>query len=305
MTYAAPVRVVRLGVSVLKGAAQLHPDRLVLDALGPVEDRRYALVDAAAARVLRTVENSGLLGLQARVDRPGPTTGDATGPAAEEVLVVDVPGHGRTEVPAVAVGAMTVDYWGRPCDVEVLGGPGADRLAAALEAYLGRPSVLVRAGRRDVVYGEGVTLVTTSSLLEVERRRAAEGVGGPARELPALLADAERWRAALVVDTGDLPPFVEDTWHGHLLHVGTGVAAVTLRVTAGVARCAVVRGRPRTGGREDWDPLRLLAPDRLVSSPTGREVAFAVGAEVVVPGEVRTGDELRVGDRAGEDLAGP
>jgi uncharacterized protein YcbX len=163
-----------------------------------------------------------------------------------------------------------------------------------VSAYLGREAVLVRAGRRDVVYGEGVTLLTTSSLLEVERRRAAAGEGGPARDLPALLTDAERWRASVVVATDGLPAFVEDGWHGRRLRLGAGDGAVGLQVTAGVARCAVVRGRPRAGGREDWDPLRLLAPDRLVTSPTGREVAFAVGAEVVVPGEVALGDEVQV-----------
>ena len=123
--------------------------------------------------------------------------------------------------------------------------------------------MLARTRPRDVVWGEGVTLVTTSSLAEVERRRAAEGTGGPARDLAALLEDSERWRAALVVATPGLPPFVEDSWHGRRLRVGarTGTATgpVVLEVTTGVARCGVVRGRPRDGAREDWDPLRLLA----------------------------------------------
>lgn len=326
------MQVVGLGVSVLKGAAQEHPDRLRFDALGPVDDRRFALVDPVAARVLRTVENPRLMSLRARTVLPrggtGPAPGDSVDRGARgDVLVVEVPGHPPATVPVHPVGLLEADYWGRPCRLEVLGGPAATALAARLSTVLGREVVLCRAGRRDVVYGEGVTLVTTSSLVELERRRAATGTGGPARPLTELLADAERWRATLVVATDGEPPFVEDGWHGRVLRLGGpalggddsdggggrdgggsdevdggldeggggGGGGVTLRVTAGVARCAVVRGRPRDGAREDWDPLRLLAEDRLVDGPGGREVAFAVGAEVEVPGEVALGDRVVLG----------
>lgn len=279
------MRVARLGVSVLKGAAQQHPDRLRLDDHGPVDDRRYALLDPVTGAVLKTVENPGVLGLRAAVVPP-------VRPGAPETLVVEVPGRGRTGVPVATTGTRRADYWGRGVDVEVVGGGAAGRLVEAVAAHLGRDVVLVRARPRDVVWGEGVTLVTTSSLEEVERRRAAEGTGGPVRDLAALVADAERWRAALVVATPGLPPFVEDAWHGRRLVVGTGPGAVVLQVTGGVARCAVVRGRPRDGAREDWDPLRLLAPDRLRDTATGREVSFAVGAEVTAPGIVGVGDAV-------------
>ena len=298
------MHVVGLGLAVLKGTAHAHPARLHLDERGPVGDRRLALVDPVAARVLRTVENPGLMALRVEVrvdgthenhsghdndhDGDGGHDGDRTG--GREVVVVDVPGHGRVEAPLVPTAVLRADYWGRERELEVVGGPSAAALTAALSAHLGRPVVLARAGRRDVVYGEGVTLVTTSSLEELERRRAATGVGGPERTLPTLLVDAERWRATAVVATPGAPAFVEDGWHGARLRLG----AVELQVTAGVARCAVVRGRPGDGAREDWDPLALLARDRLVDSPTGREVVFAVGAEVVRPGRVAVGDEVVV-----------
>jgi len=282
------VQVFGLGLGVLKGAAHQHPAHLLLDDLGPVGDRRLALVDPVAARVLRTVENPRLMSLRAEVRRGG---GDG------EVVVVDVPGHGRLEAPLEPTAVLQADYWGRQRDLEVLGGPSAAVLTAALSAHLGREVVLARAGPRDVVYGEGVTLVTTSSLEELERRRAATGVGGPERALPALLVDAERWRATVVVATPGAPAFVEDGWHGARLRLGPDAGSARgaeLRVTAGVARCAVVRGRPRDGAREDWDPLALLARDRLIDGPTGREVVFAVGAEVVRPGRVAVGDEVIV-----------
>jgi len=284
------VKVVGLGLGVLKGAAHQHPTHLLLDDLGPVGDRRLALLDPVAARVLRTVENPRLMSLRAEVRRDG-DGGDG------EVVVVDVPGHGRLEAPLEPTAVLRADYWGRRRDLEVLGGPSAAVLTAALSAHLGREVVLTRAGRRDVVYGEGVTVVTTSSLEELERRRAATGVGGPERALPALLVDAERWRATVLLATPGAPAFVEDGWHGARLRLGPHAGSARgaeLRVTAGVARCAVVRGRPRDGAREDWDPLALLARDRLVDGPTGREVVFAVGAEVVHPGRVTVGDEVTV-----------
>ena len=293
------MQVVGLGLSVLKGAAHQHPAHLLLDDLGPVGDRRLALVDPVAARVLRTVENPRLMSLRAglRRDRDG------------DLLVVDVPGHGRLEAPLEPTAVLRADYWGRERDLEVVGGPSAAAVTTALSEHLGRRVVLARAGRGDVVYGEGVTLVTTSSLVELERRRAATGVGGTERTLPALLVDAERWRATVVVDTPGAPAFVEDGWHGARLRLrpaagptagsaagssDASAAGPELRVTAGVARCAVVRGRPRDGTREDWDPLALLARDRLLDGPTGREVVFAVGAEVVRPGRIAVGDEVSV-----------
>lgn len=286
------MQVVGLGLSVLKGAAHQHPAHLLLDDLGPVGDRRLALVDPVAARVLRTVENPRLMSLRAEM-RLGGDSGDSGG----EVVVVEVPGHGRLEAPLEPAAVLRADYWGRRRDLEVLGGPSAAVLTAALSAHLGREVVLARAGRGDVVYGEGVTLVTTSSLEELERRRAATGVGGPERALPALLLDAERWRATVLIATPGAPAFVEDGWHGARLRLGPDVGSAPgaeLRVTAGVARCAVVRGRPRDGAREDWDPLALLARDRLLDGPTGREVVFAVGADVLRPGRVAVGDEVTV-----------
>jgi len=265
------VHVAALGTSLLKGAAQQHPGELELLAHGPVGDRRFCCVDPVAARVLRTVENPRLLQLRARLRHD---------PGGPEVLVLDVPGHGRLEAPvepADGAAVLRADYWGRVRDVDLLAGPWA----APLSAHLGREVVLTRARPRDVVYGGGVTLVTTSSLGELARR-----AGGPTATA-GLVADAERWRATLVVDSGDAPPFVEDSWVGRTLQVGS----TRLDVMAGVPRCAVVRYAPGDGRREGWDPLALLAPDRLHR----QEVVFGVQAEVLVPGRVRVRDPVGAG----------
>lgn len=286
--YAASVHVASLGLSVLKGSAQDHPTSLRLTGHGPVGDRAFCCVDPAAARVLRTVENPSLLRLRARhLDEPSSGEGE---------LVVEVPGEGTLRAPVRASGELAADYWGRTARLDVLDGPWA----AALSRFLGRDVVLARARPRDVVYGGGVTLVTTSSLRETARRAgtvttdSSDTAAATAATAEALLADAERWRASVVVDTGDAAPFVEDGWVGRRLHVGP----VDLRVTGGVARCAVVRLRPRDGSREGWDPLALLARDRVPADAPRPEVVFGVEAEVVRPGTVSLGDGVSLGDEA-------
>lgn len=267
-TYAGRVQVAALGLSVLKGSAQQHPRALRLAHHGPVGDRAFCCVDAGAARVLRTVENPRLVALRAGLRRAD---------AAGDVLRVEVPGRAPVESPVVVTGALRADYWGRQRDLDVLGGP----FAAVLSDWLGRDVVLARARPRDVVYGGGVTVVTTSSLREVARR------AGTGQRPEDLVADAERWRATAVLDTGDAPPFVEDGWVGTRLRLGE----VEVEVGRAVARCAVVRLRPGSGEREEWDPLRLLAPDRTPE----REVVFGVEAEVRRPGTVTVGDPVRLG----------
>ena len=263
------MHVAALGLSPLKGGTPHHPDTVELADHGPVGDRRFCCVDPVARRVLRTVENPALMALRARVE-----TDPGGGP---DVLTVDVPGTGRLAAPVAAADSLRADYWGRRPRLSVLSGPWAD----ALSTHLGREVVLAEAAPRDVVYAGGVTVVTTSSLREVARR---SGLG---TDDARLLQDAERWRANLVVDSGDARAFMEDDWVGGRLRVGGAVLAVR----AGVPRCAVVRLVPGSGARESWDPLGLLTADRLRE----REVVFGVDAEVLTPGTVAVGDPVHAG----------
>lgn len=272
------MHVVALGLSPLKGGTRHHPAAVELDHHGPVGDRRFCCVDPVARRVLRTVENPALLRLRVDVE---------PGSGGSEVLAVDVPGVGRIAAPVLHDGPLQAEYWGRRPRLTVLTGPWAE----ALSGYLGRRVVLAEAAPRGVVYAGGVTVVTTSSLRELARR-AGTGAGDAAvpTSVPsdaAVLRDAERWRANLVLDSGDAPPFVEDGWVGRRLRVG----GVVLDVRAGVPRCAVVRLVPGSGARERWDPLALLAPDRV----RGREVHFGVDCEVLTPGTVAVGDRVDPG----------
>ena len=254
-------RVARLGLTPLKGGAHHHPESLVVSPDGPFGDRAYALVEqhrSRGASVVRTVENPAVLRVRPRLDGAG-------------TLHLDVPGAGPFAVTqdTPSDGVVVADYWGRATRLALLPGPWDDALSRLLE----RPVRLVRVGTPGaVVYAEAVTLVTTSSLRELAHRAGARTI------------DDERFRATVLVDTGDGPPFAEDDLIGSTVSVGE----VRIEVRAPVARCAVTRLRPGTAQREADDPLRLLAPDRTV----GREVVFGVGAAVVRPGVLRLGDAV-------------
>lgn len=253
--------VARIGVSPFKGGAHSHPPVLEISPDGPVGDRRFALVEEHPSRgtaVVRTVESARLLQVRATVDGEG-------------TLLLEVPGHAgfTVPVPADPGPAVVADYWGRATRMQLLPGPWDE----ALSELLGRTVRLARSDRAGaVVYAEPVTLVTTSSLRELARRAGVDRV------------DDERFRATVLVDTGNAPPFVEDDLTGHVLRLG----GVELEVTAHVPRCAVVRLVPGTGQRAPDDPLRLLAADRT----RGQEIVFGVGAEVRRAGPFSVGDPV-------------
>jgi len=258
------VHLARLSLTVLKGAGHEKPSSLALDENGPRHDRRFCWVDLAAGRVLRTVENPALLACRASFNGT--------------CLLVRWPdGSEVTGIPHRSAAAV-VDYWGRDAHLAVVEGPWA----AAMSTYLGRDVVLAQVqAAGQVVFGGRVTVLTTSSLRELARRTGRD------LDEPSLLVDSERFRSTMVVDSGDAPPFVEDTWWRMV------VGSAVLRVRGAVPRCAVVRLEPGVGRLEQLDPLRALAADRTEVNLRGREVVFGIDAEVEVAGLVSVGDEVQ------------
>jgi uncharacterized protein YcbX len=98
--------------------------------------------------------------------------------------------------------------------------------------------------------------------------------------------DSARFRSTFLVDTGDSPPHVEDSWVGQHLRVGEA----TVRVRAVVPRCALIDVNPVTG-RDDAPLLRELSGYR----QSRGEIGFGVDAVVTAPGRVRTGDRVVLG----------
>lgn len=175
-------------------------------------------------------------------------------------LTVATPdGASVTGAPTPTGEVITCDYWSRDADLELLESPHTELIGA----HLGRPVRLARPVRAgEVVYGACVTLVTTGAL-----RGLAE-------------QQDERFRATFTLEAD------EDPEPGTLLRLGS---AAVVQVRARVPRCRVVDVNPRTG-RLDTTHLRTLARR---DHPEG-EVPFGVDADVVVPGRVVTGDEVRV-----------
>lgn len=165
------MEVVRVGFASVKGAQHTaHPHASVTTA-GVVGDRVFCLVDPAADRCLRTIENPLLL--QARAEWDGAS------------LRVDLPSGTVAGVPEPTGEVRTVDYWGRSTPVEVVGGAWA----AAYSDHLGREVLLARAEPGDVVYGRAVTIISTGAL-------AALGKD----------VDGARFRATLEVSGDDPEP---------------------------------------------------------------------------------------------------
>ena len=245
----------RIGSSPLKGGRhQTHETaRFSLD--GPVGDRVFAAVDLARGRVLKTVENPGLLGCSAH-------WGDG-------VLSIDIDGERHSGEPRPVGAGLELEYWGRPSALRVVEGPWA----APLSRMLGREVVLARAERPGaVVYGDAVSIATTGSLEQLARASDHD-------------VDARRFRANLEIDTGDADPHVEDDWAGRELSIGD----VVLRVGEGVPRCAVIDLDP-AGGASATRLLTSLAGYR--RSAGG--IPFGVYARVVRAGVIARGDAVRV-----------
>jgi uncharacterized protein len=148
--------------------------------------------------------------------------------------------------------------------------PGFD---TALTDYVGMPMRLVRADPGHRPASAHVTIISRASLETLER----------GADLPEPLDD-RRFRMLVTID--GVGAFAEDAWIGST--VGVGEAMVRVNIQA--ARCATTTRDPATGLR-DVDMLRILADVRGVSPR--RTVDLGVYCDVVRPGRVAVGDEVR------------
>ncbi len=241
----APVS--RLGLALVKGTRHTDRDEIELDDHGPVGDRTWCLVDRAASRVLRTVENPRLLRLT--VTEHG-----------DRLVVTTLEGQAvEAGTRDAADGIRAFDYWGRGARIRLQD----TALNVLFSEQLGRDVVLARAERGDVVYADPVSIVTTGAL-----RRLSEALRARGYAVPSPL-DA-RFRATVTLDVDEDPPV------GSRVRLGDAV----VEVTAPLERCAVIDLDPVTGERTGSALLQQIR------SEDGR-LLFGVGARVVTPGTVR------------------
>lgn len=95
--------------------------------------------------------------------------------------------------------------------------------------------------------------------------------------------DRRRFRANIIVDTGDCPPFAEDQWVGGTLVFGDGGLAPAVSVTMRDVRCGMVNLDPNTAAQDE----RVL---KAIVGLNGNNAG--VYAAVVRTGPIRVGDPV-------------
>ncbi len=252
------MRVIRIGLTPVKGTRHQSVPWVELDDRGAVGDRVFCLVDVRKGRVLRSVGAGSLFRvLTSWLD------GVLTARLVDEVVAGEPVRSGRH---------LELDYWGRRVRVEVIDGPWG----AWFTDILGIPVQLARAGVGDVIYGDGVTLVFADDVacLRARRRREPGGFG-----FLDMTHDSPRFRSTFVIDSGEA---LRDTRHGNdWTGCDLDIGEARIRITSPVQRCSVVDIHPIDGHRD----LRVLAALPVVDN----EPAFGMQAVVVRPGLVRQG----------------
>jgi uncharacterized protein len=250
----------RLSITPLRGAALHHPDAIELGPHGVADDRRYLLLDEHG-RLLDGTKFGPIVQVRAEL-----THRDGL-----EHLTVRLP-SGEVVSDEVALdGPMRIEVYQRSFTVRAVIGPWAD----ALSAHAGRPLRLVRSERLpDERDRNPVSIVSEASVSELARQ------GNDGRPV-----DARRFRMLIQVAGADRA-HQEDEWIGHEVRIGETV----VRVTRPDPRCVITTQDPDTGER-DFPTLHVIRGYRGVRE--GKHLDFGVYAEVVAPGTVRVGDDVR------------
>ena len=264
------IEIAGLNIYPLKGARGIALDRLTLDPIGPVDDRRWMMVDPGGNLVTQR-EIAALCRIGAR-----PVAGG---------LVLDGPGSAPLEVPVPAEDQdhLTVRVW----DDTVLANDAGDRAAEWCSSQLEAPLRLVhlsaRANRRTdsdydpigglVSFADGYPILVASetSLADLNRRLEVS--------LPM-----NRFRPNIVVRGSE--PFAEDGWKRFW------VGGLPFDVVKPCARCVVTTTDQQSGERS-VEPLRMLATFRR----RGSGVMFGMNVVHRDIGEIGVGQEVKVGSR--------
>jgi len=255
--------VVRISIAPVRSLGLEHPEAVDLTDVGVVEDRRFYLIDDQGRLVDQLVAGQ-LVQVGAHTD-PGATRLRLTFP--DGTVVDEEIELGEPVVTAIfrrtAAGHAVIGPWGD-----------------ALEGFAGRRVRLVRCDRPGGTrIKNAVSLIGDGSLRELAERVDRPGV------------DARRFRMLFELAGADVHE--EDGWLGGRIELGGAV----LSITKPDARCAITTHDPDTGVR-DLDTLRTIIDYRGLRD--GRKADFGVLGEVVEPGRVRVGDEVRVVE-AGHD----
>ena len=253
----------RISIAPVKGLGLVHPDEVMLEEAGVLENRRFHIVDADGRR-FNQLRNSALVQIRPDYD------------AERDHLALSFPDGTRVEGEIALGGEITTDFYGRPVTGHVVHGPWSE----ALSRFAGRPLRFVQsAPGRAVDRGRGhVSLVSAAPRAELGRRAGRDGA-----------VDGRRFRMLFELDGCE--PHEEDGWVKRHLRVGDAV----VRIRGDVGRCAITTQNPETG-EPDFDTLRAISGYRpWTENEAGkRHIPFGIFGEVAEPGRVAIGDTVEV-----------
>lgn len=279
----APVRIASLHIYPIKSCAGIAVDTLRFDALGPLDDRRWMIVDEHDQFV--TQRDAPVLALV----RPSRLDGGlhVVGPDQPALRVA---GRGGERVPTFC--------WDDRCAGFDEGPEAAEWFSTVLRRKVrllrfdttapraasrnwvgedhGRPGALTR-------FSDGFPLlvVSTASLAALNARLEQAGLSGVAMA---------RFRPNVVVD--GLDPFGEDLLDTLAVDAPDGAIAPALRIVKPCTRCGITEVDPQTG-RHDPGVLQVLATFR-ANMTLGGAVTFGQNAIVVdgLDAALKVGDPL-------------
>jgi uncharacterized protein len=249
--------VVGISLAPVKAMALVHPDEVVVGAIGVVGNRRFWLRDENG-NLFNAKKEGKLLQIRPQWDE------------SSRRLALTFPDGRRVE------GVVEL---GEPVDAFVYGelrpsrGVSGAAWAEAVSDFVGRPLELLWADDNGVDRLTSEGTVSLISMASLDRLREEMGVDRP--------VDARRFRMLFQID--GVGPNEEDTWIGR--HVKVGDAE--LIITGDIGRCVVTSRDPDTG-ITDMPTLAALAGYRR----EGRSEPLPLGVKgtVYTPGRVRVGD---------------
>jgi uncharacterized protein YcbX len=250
-------RITRISVAPVKAMALVHPDEVVVGAIGVIGNRRFWLRDENG-NLFNAKKEGRLLQIRPEWDE------------SSRCLALSFPDRPRVE------GRVEL---GAPVDAKIYGELRLSRTvsgapwAEAISEFIGRPLELLWADDNGVdrLTAEGtVSLISTGSL---ERLREELGSTQP--------VDGRRFRMLFEID--GIGANEEDTWIGR--HVQVGDAEFV--ITGDIGRC-VVTSRDPDSGVTDLPTLAALAAYR--RDGYSESLTLGVKGTVHTPGRVRVGD---------------
>jgi uncharacterized protein len=251
------VRVTRISIAPVKAMGLVHPNEVVVGAIGVVGNRRFWLRDENG-NLFNAKKEGRLLQIRPEWDE------------SSRRLALTFPDGNRVE---------GIVQLGETVDATVYGELRPSRRvsgaawAEAISEFLGKSIELLWADDNGVdrLTSEGtVSLISTGSL---EGLRKEMAVDGP--------VDGRRFRMLFEIE--GVEPYEEDSWIGR--HVQLGDAEVV--ITGDIGRCVVTSRDPDTG-LSDLPTLQALATFRREGHD--EHLPLGVKGTVYTPGRVRVGD---------------